>query len=660
MQCYNAAMVLHEYPRPIGDTGIGVHWCAGRSAVSRHSLREIWIPELQALGVSWVTFAEPEHALPVAADLLAAGIMPVVRVWHPALGDPAYEADINALLGLGVCYFGLEIALPPGAEMAVGHVAQGLESLLSRGGLPGLPPPDHNASPLWVAALQQAGYTTLLEGPLWQALRNFGSNRPLTYPYDLGHREGTPLTQAYYAALAQEAWAGDAWNGRNLETINRLRREAAIGHLSASLPAPHLHWLQYTTVDEQIRAVLGHSLPILSTAGGWIVGSADDPRYPAVTPLLHMAHTLEACRMMMGTSQRYAPAPDYYFCTGFWLLASAVLESDPAVPEQQTWYSPHWPQNALPIVAALKRETKRERHPDWPTRPMQSAGVAVQEAIPAPSERSAHSVVSGQVRGGAEARLWLVRADGMVYRTLAQIDGRYRFIHLAAGRYTLWVDAPAGSRRERIDLDGHNEVEVSLAVDGWGYEVHDLDESRATLLRCRVESSAVTEAGTLAVRVRRTDDLGGQGRVVSMARRADGVATCEILPLARGEYRAEVLGITNASGDPQTLEAVLDVRGPVQLTFVYSRPYERGFLRYSQIYGQVRDRETRLLLVDGQGRQWYAEPDETGSYAFENLPPGLYTLAVAGEEPRVVCNRIGLDGKNQVQIDLGHFADSQS
>ena len=44
-----------------------------------------------------------------------------------------------------------------------------------------------------------------------------------------------------------------------------------------------------------------------------------------------MAQTLEICRAMMGTSRHTPPAPDYYFCTAFWLLAHEALQGEGSV-----------------------------------------------------------------------------------------------------------------------------------------------------------------------------------------------------------------------------------------------------------------------------------------------------------------------------------------
>ncbi|MEZ4640538.1 MAG: carboxypeptidase-like regulatory domain-containing protein [Caldilineaceae bacterium] len=673
-------MDLLDYPRPINDTGIGVHWSAGISHVSLAQLRSFWIPELQALGVCWVKIADHRYALSLAEELLAAGIMPIVQIQRQGSRTLAFSsAEIEAvdeLVAAGVRYFEPQyvagsLRVPPLREaihVVADRVVADLESVLARGGLPALPPlaPQHHFDLLRL--LIERGHLDLIRGPIWQSLRNGGLNRPLNFPHDPGHRDGAPLTQEYYDVLAHEDWSSvnlpgenrqvDAWQGNELPWINDLRRRAAQNTLpdTVKIPAEDECWLAYEAIDAINQRLLGRSLPILSTAGGWVIGAKADPRYPVMTPLLHLAQTLEACRVMMGTSRRYAPAPDAFFCTAFWLLANEAVESDRAVPEEEAWYSAIWPQQTLPIVPALKGEPKRTRLPFWtPSRqtaqPLQSADTPIRIDAPARSQtEAASSTLSGHVRGGAGATLCLVRADGVLYRTLAANDGHFEFVDLARGRYTIWVEQPVGSRRENIELDGRNQVELKLTVDRWGHEAIPLEEAGPSLLRCRVESSLLTtEAGTLAIRVRRSDDATGQSsRVVPLARRADGISGCEITPLSSGEYRVEVLGVTTGDGDPFQLEALVRIGGPTMINFVFNRPFERGFLQFSEIYGQVAGGwRQQLVLTDAQGRQRTTAVDEQDRYAFDHLSPGLYTVALVGQELTTARNRIGIDGKTR-------------
>ena len=134
----------------------------------------------------------------------------------------------------------------------------------------------------------------------------------MDYPYDIGNQEGAAFTQRFFNVVAGEQWGEDAWRGRTLAEINRLRYDRRSP--GATIQDDHACFLAYEYFDALNRKHLGRSLPILSTECGYIVGEDVDPRYPATTPDLHLAQTLELCRAMMGASQRFKPAPDYYFC----------------------------------------------------------------------------------------------------------------------------------------------------------------------------------------------------------------------------------------------------------------------------------------------------------------------------------------------------------
>jgi len=74
-------MELHEYPRPVNDTGIGIHWTVGyATAVGINRIQEFWLPELKAMGVKWVKIFNHDGALDFCELLLAEGMMPIVRI----------------------------------------------------------------------------------------------------------------------------------------------------------------------------------------------------------------------------------------------------------------------------------------------------------------------------------------------------------------------------------------------------------------------------------------------------------------------------------------------------------------------------------------------------------------------------------------------------
>ena len=228
---------------------------------------------------------------------------------------------------------------------------------------------------------------------------------------------------------------------------------------------------------------------------------------------------------MMGTSSRFDHAPDYYFCTAFWLLGNYSLGSWSSNWERQAWYSSRWPGGHLPVVEALKAEPKQvrpwrgdvglagrvsgavrggagltvqlvradgwsvaaqvgadERY-EFTDVPLDSYRVVVVEAdrsqeITLTRERPAAtanfdltgvkieaeaSVVRGVVRGGAGQTVRLSRAENWSQEQAVAPDGSYRFVGLAAGAYAIAL-GNTGVVQTGIILDGRNEVVVDLAA----------------------------------------------------------------------------------------------------------------------------------------------------------------------------------------------------
>lgn len=468
-------MELYEYPRPKDDTGIGIHWRAGSpAAVGLDKIRQYWIPELKEMGIKWVKIANHQGALPFVELLLAEDFMPIVRLYRPApnpghLDEAAHQA-LDAFVRVGVSYFEFNNEPDMGEEWQSGTVPAhaletvaenaiiDMETILERGGMPAVPAVSTGSQWDIVGKIVEKGRADLFDGPVWQAIHNYARNHPLDYPYDLGNQEGSPYTQEFYRALANERWDGDAWQDRSLQAINRLRRERC--NPGATLQDDAGCWLAYEYFNALNRRHLGRSLPILSTENGYLVGEDADPRYPATTPDLHMAQTLEACRVMMSTSKRFRPAPDYYFCTAFWLLGNYVL-GDSSPWEEHAWYSGRWPGGTLPLVPALKHEPKR---------PRQLAGgepirCRLQGAVlngPSAEEGQPTLVLE---RGRADAPGEGLEAE--VARTTVDASRRYTFADLAPGRYTVRLLDASGqvtAARQEVSI-GPGEPTVHLNFD---------------------------------------------------------------------------------------------------------------------------------------------------------------------------------------------------
>ncbi|MCB0086292.1 MAG: hypothetical protein KDE54_00135, partial [Caldilineaceae bacterium] len=285
-------------------------------------IRDFWLPELRSLGVKWVKVYNHDGAYDFVEALLAEGFCPILRIFrpHPNPGRLSIKdlVDVDTYVRIGVRYFEFNNEPDRDAEWKGGWVpANGIDivvedaiadmdAILTRGGMPGIPSVSCGSKWDLIGKIIEKGHRDLLEGPVWQAIHNYSRNRPLDYPYDLGNQEGAAYTQRFYRTLLEEQPNFDPWHGRSLSEINQMRRDFA--NPGATIQDDTACWLAYEFFNARNRRHLGRSIPILSTENGYRVGENTDPRYPATTPDLHMAQTLEACRVMMGVSQRFNPA----------------------------------------------------------------------------------------------------------------------------------------------------------------------------------------------------------------------------------------------------------------------------------------------------------------------------------------------------------------
>jgi hypothetical protein len=641
-------MELNEYPRPANDTGLGMHWVVGyATALGTSRIREFWIPELKSMGIKWVKIFNHDGARDFCELLLAEGIMPVVRIYRPSPNPGRLGVKelvhLDALIRCGVRYF--EFNNEPdvdaewkggrvpvnGIELTVESTIANLEIILERGGMPAIPALANGSRWDLVGRIVAAGRKDLFAGPVWQAVHNFARNRPLDYPYDIGNQEGAAFTDRFYRVLAAESWGEDAWRGRSLAEVNRLRHDRRSP--GASVMDDHACFLAYEYYDALNRKHLGRSIPILSTECGYLVGEDTDPRYPATTPDLHMAQTLESCRVMMGVSQRFKPAPDYYFCTAFWLLANQQLGSTSTWWESNAWYSERWPGGMLPVVRALQAEPKVARVAQTPAAPSiilsgvianaadhlvleleldgrlaartrleadgrfsipdlqpgryllrlegsslvqpvelgadQREVVLNLDAVPA-TEVISRSIIGGQVAGGAGAVVMLLRqSDSEEWVTMARDDGSFRFVDLPPGAYKAFV-YPSGSQVEGIRVDGRSEAQVNLSVSGWGYTLGIASDVP------KVGAIVVATQGRKGLRVQaHASEWSSEIALTGEATDYGPFAAC-ITPLDADYYIVTVDGAQDEAGKPTQLEArvQVDKRFVPLVEFVYHEPLQ--------------------------------------------------------------------------------------
>ena len=729
-------MELHEYPRPSDDTGIGVHWCAGVSAATLEMVEAFWLRELNELGVKWVKIADQRGALQLSKALLAAQIMPIVQIVRETVGPGPLSdeelAEVEKLVEAGVRYFELD-SEPDGAAfwgrarlpedalaVTARAAAANMEAVLERGGLPAIPALTPEGDWQLVEEMARAGGEALFDQPIWLAIHNYSSNRPPHYPDDAVHSEGAPPGREFYSALASEAWQGrplaeiidtrreqedgadqpadsaDDASDNDAPVDWRAKLEAVLAQPREGEPQPQLqaervHWRAFERLNDEVVQLIGRSLPILSTANGYLINENGDPRYPATTQTLHTAQTLEICRAMMGTGRHTPPAPDYYFCTAFWLLAHGALEGEGSVDEQCAWYSPlHLAQgrgereergtlslpagrapvaetfgwSTLPIVPLLKKEPKRPRAREG--REKEARQVPVTGSLYG-FRPTGSGVLSGKVRGGAGAQVRLTHSDGFAYETIARASGVYRFVDLPAGRYSLEVTDPAGSRVDALDFGPAQELVCDLTAYGWGFEIEQRTVLDDGMLICDVEflpNPAGAESGTDegGRRTRppalRISDSEQKSRVVPLARSSQAqTAQCETGPLAAGSYQLEVLGLPDSGPTPLKCEVLIEEGMETHVLFAYSYDEKRSAARASEISGSVEGGKgctVRLRAEEPGGgpSERLAEVDEDGGYLFSGLAAGRYHVDVKQRRLLNWPRPLVLDGRNKPRCDL--------
>lgn len=730
-------MELHEYPRPANDTGIGIHWAPGyAAAVGMAKLREVWIPELRALGVKWVKIYNHDGALDFAELLLAEGIMPIVRLYRPTPNPGRLSLReivfVDSFVRVGVRYFEFNNEPDRDSEWKGGRVPSNglelvaedsivnMEAILERGGMPGVPALSVGSTWDLVGKIVALGRKDLFDGPVWQAVHNYARNRPIDYPFDIGNQEGAAFTERFYRTVADEAWEENAWRGRSLAEVNRLRMDRCAPGLT--LREDHAGWLAWQHFDALNRHHLGRSLPILATESGYVVGDDSDARYPAATPNLHMAQTLELCRTLMGTSTRFPAAPDFLFCAAFSVIANQQLGGSSAWWEKFAWYSNRWPGGSLPIVRALRAEPKAARKwqgaaggaplltlrgavlnrragaPERPALILERDGIQMASTLVDPNNRYllnelgpgnytlrvegydirqpvtlsadqlemvvnldvgkpaeviSRSLVEGRVRGGSGASLRLLRTgDGEEYLTTAREDGAFRFIDLPPGAYSLQVN-PTGSRVDNLVLDGRNQVELEMAVGGWGHVIATADPTPGVgAIRVRVQ-----EYTGAAVQL-----YGVNGVIPPLITgTAPGLPSdlCQFEGLENGLYIVTVTNITDDEGDPVELEArvTVDRRRVPLVDFSFSDAAHAPLAAQSSVTGRVigpleRMNAPRVRLMDASANAAEQPVQADGSFRFDRLPAGTYALEVVGHEATGQRQDIALDGINQVTVDL--------
>ncbi len=464
-------MKLSDYERPPRDNGRGLqaplvsNWNGGKPGL------EFWMSELGALGVKWLQVLDDGgDSLPLCEQLLARGIFPIARILRrdPAPNDgrepnPGHintreENAIRKLISAGVLYFetnsepNLATAwkdqVKPDDQYAAELVALNwlfdARFILEAGGYPALPAISNGANFDLMGALAQIGHLEILREGCWLAVHNSGRNRPLDFPDDIVNQNGAPLGESDYEHGELTAWAWRNVKTRRTDTLNQINaRRAREKRAGQTLAQDHACFREFEHYNARATELLGQPLPILSTAGGYMIDNRDDARYARVTPQKHAELTVALFDFMS------ARAPDYYFCAIGGRLSDA--SDDP-----NAWYGRYWSQqlavisDRLPVVGAVKAMPDRARQIEQPgtTAPPPSTGY---HSPPKPETMPSENVYI--VRDG-ETLTEIARKFGVTDYSLAKFNRLADPLVSLTGK-TLIIPAPLEKDSARAETVEH-------------------------------------------------------------------------------------------------------------------------------------------------------------------------------------------------------------
>jgi hypothetical protein len=414
---------------------------------------------------------------------------------------------------------------------------------------------------------------------------------------------------------------------------------------------------------------------------------------------------------MMGTSSRFDHAPDFYFCTAFWLLGNYTLGHWDSQWEGQAWYSTRWPTGQLPVVAALKAEPKQPR--PWRGDAGSAGRVAgtVQAGAGLTVQLLQTASVSGPglgwsltVRVGADGRYEVNDVPLGSYRVLVVEAAREETVTLTRERPTATANfdltgvvvnlansVVAGKVRggagmsvglARSATDGTSPTgdwaqQQTVAADG-SYRFAGLHEGAyvLALIGTNVARAGIVLDGRNEVAVDLDAPGWGWEAQDGGASPGFGVVRCQVKDRpetivrlwAAGwqgmiqrtgtklEYGPDVcefapLGAGVYLIQPEGIEAVAQITvDGSRVSWVRFTKTAGEAVHNSIIEGRVRNGAGRTIVLTGPDSEKRVTITADGAYRFEGLAAGIYRVAVV--ESDVARDGIVLDGLNQVTVDL--------
>ncbi|MBN2499905.1 MAG: hypothetical protein JXB38_04000 [Anaerolineales bacterium] len=358
---------MNDAKNTISKNRLGIHYFPDTVHYREQDL-QAWLPELQALGVTWITLVAPvDRAIPEAfiRGLVAAGIRPILH--FPLKVESAPPPEELVLLFEAYQRWGVgHIALfdrPnsrtswPGASWAQTNLIERFldaylpyAKLIVAAGMTPVFPPLEPGGDYWDTAFLRSTLQTLEDRKEFDLLKSlvigaYAWADNLSLNWGAGGPERWPGTRPYFTPPDEQDQTGF-----------RI-----------------FDW--YTTIS---RAVLGEPLPVIILAGGSRIGDQRDITQAAINPDSHAARTMAVAQLLAGEytaeDERIEPIPDEVLACNFWFLAANPEHTN----AKQAWYQADG--TTLPIVSRLK-EWQAVR-PSQPPTETQDKAFAPESGIP--------------------------------------------------------------------------------------------------------------------------------------------------------------------------------------------------------------------------------------------------------------------------------------
>ncbi|RME13179.1 MAG: hypothetical protein D6802_02250 [Ardenticatenia bacterium] len=430
----SAPLPLHAYPRPANDNGWGVHFSPG-AATFEPVVIEYFVRELQEMGMKWTVILNegttPRQDALVDA-LVAAGIEPILRI-YTLYNDPLPTNELQHLVryysARGVHYYQLynEPNLAgepggwrPGEAISVDRIVDlwipAARAVRDAGGYPSTPPlapgGDYDDLQFWrefLDGVKARGAEDAFFGA-WINVHNYGLNHPFAYPEEPINLLGQPVTPEELALYGLTPDQVDVEALNYWRSIDRSTNRPDGGrHKGDTILEDSNAFRKFEAYHYEFVRRFRFEIPVISTEGGWIIGDAQDKRYPPVTVQAQTTWLRQAYEYMLTS------APDYFFAFNPWIVTNYAGNGTTPWFEPHAWYKARCNTNpaevrqvrgqtlpicgdgdVLPIVYVLKAHPMKHqarRLPDPNRVPIVQAAVVNPARASAPPPRIEEGVL---------------------------------------------------------------------------------------------------------------------------------------------------------------------------------------------------------------------------------------------------------------------------